>query len=106
MNKKLLTILIVIITLVILMFGFIYGLKEYKISRAGLTDYYKILARQCSIVGFISGFDCCFSTVIDMSNSNLKAPDENGCPEGQTTAIFLCSGSMEYCAEPLDLNIR
>jgi len=100
MEKNIKIIVIVLIAVVILfgiILGFTLAFKEYKINKAGLNDYYKKLAKRCPFISYVSGFNCCFETVVDISKHGRKAAEGNSCPQGYTPVAALCEGAVVFC---------
>ena len=100
MKRNIVKIIILIGIVVIVTLGMVLGFKEYKISKAGLNDYYKKIARRCPFISYISGFNCCFDSVVDMSRHGYKTPSKDGCPEGYENQQALCTGSVSFCVPP------
>ena len=107
MKQKILKILIIIIIIISVAFIFNKIYIEYRIGKAGLSDYYKKYARECGSISFYGGsfIDCCFETIVGLAKEGEivtdydKYKDNDGCPEGLTALGIACRGAHGYCAK-------
>jgi hypothetical protein len=107
MKQKILKILIIIIIIISVAFIFNKIYIEYRISQAGLSDYYEKYARECSSISFYSDsfINCCFGTIVGLAKEGEILTDydnyknNNGCPEGLTALGIACRGGHGYCAK-------
>lgn len=89
------TIIIILLFIVILIFGYAYFFCSQPKNE--LIDYYKNLAKECEST---QGYNCCISSVNYMSKGNFKLIPGTNCSAGYKPNTLECIDSFTWC-EPI-----
>jgi len=95
MNRNLVIILSVAALMIILTAGtkIYFSLKE-KAEINKLPDYYQRLAKECNAK---SSYNCCVSSVNEMSKKRYNLEPKEGCPKGFQRNMLKCEDTFIWC---------